>query len=94
MCIFQENDYNKHRYNYNYYINMALYNYILFSSDDEDNGNVIINRRRRQFKQRRNYFEDLDEVEFKMRFRLNKETVQIILNNIYHELQFRTERYV
>ncbi|EFN88560.1 Putative nuclease HARBI1, partial [Harpegnathos saltator] len=48
--------------------------------------------RPRQFKERKNYFEELDKIEFKMRFRLNKETVRMILHNINGELQFRTER--
>lgn len=94
MCIFQENDRRKHR---NKYINMAyniINDYILFSSDDEDNGNIAINRRQRQFKQRRNYLEELDAIDFKIRFRLNKETVLIILNHINDEIQSRTDRYV
>lgn len=50
---------------------MAYYDPILSSSDDED---IIqeFNRRERRFKERINYFEDLDDVEFKMRFRLSK----------------------
>ncbi|KYM93682.1 PREDICTED: putative nuclease HARBI1 [Cyphomyrmex costatus] len=66
-----------------------MYN-ILSSSDDEDF--EIVHRRPRQFKDRRNYFEELDDIEFKMRFRLNKETVLILLHHIYDELQFKTER--
>jgi len=49
---------------------MNVYNYILSSSSDDENF-----RRPRRFKERKNYLEELDEIEFKVRFRLNKETV-------------------
>lgn len=63
---------------------MAYYN-ILSSSDDED---IIrhIDRRPKKFKLRMNYFDDLDDIEFKMRFRLNKNSVLLVLNNIEEEL--------
>lgn len=58
---------------------MAYFNFILSSSDDED---IQINRREKRFKQRVNYFEQLDDIEFKLTFRLNKESVLLItLNN-------------
>jgi len=68
-----------------------FYNNLLSSSDDEE---IIeeINRRERRFKIRINYFEELDDVEFKMRFRLNKGTVLLILENITEELEFLTNR--
>jgi len=67
------------------------YNLVLSSSDDED---IIeeFNRRERRFKQRINYFEELDDVEFKMRFRLTKASVLEILENIRDELEFLTNR--
>ena len=43
-----------------------LINFILASSDEEDMEEF--NRRERRFKQRINYFEELDDIEFKMRF--------------------------
>lgn len=44
--------------------NMAYYYDILNSSDDEDIVQMI-NRRPKVFKPRRNYFEELDDIEFK-----------------------------
>lgn len=46
---------------------MAYYYNILSSSDDEDILQII-NIRPKVFKPRRNYFEELDDIEFKMRF--------------------------
>ncbi|EZA47363.1 hypothetical protein X777_16257 [Ooceraea biroi] len=70
---------------------MACYNFVLSSSDDED---IIphYNRRERRFKELVNYFEVLDELEFKMRFRLSKQTVLLILEQIREELVFLTNR--
>jgi len=71
---------------------MTYYN-ILSSSDDED---VIrcINKRPKKLKLRMNYFDNLDDIEFKMRFRLNKNSVLLVLNIIEEELTFPTNRYV
>lgn len=70
---------------------MAYYDLVLSSSDDED---IIeqFNRRERRFKERINYSEDLDELEFKMRFRLSKGSVLMILENIREELEFLTNK--
>ena len=57
-----------------------LINFILASSDEEDMEEF--NRRERRFKQRINYFEELDDIEFKMRFRLNKASVSLVLEDI------------
>jgi len=67
------------------------YNLVLSSSDDED---IIeeFNRRERRFKQCINYFEELDDVVFKTRFRLNKASVLEVLENISDELEFLTNR--
>ncbi|XP_018363578.1 PREDICTED: putative nuclease HARBI1 isoform X2 [Trachymyrmex cornetzi] len=65
---------------------MAYYNILSSSDDDED----II--RPKRFKQRMNYFDDLDDIEFKMRFRLNKNSVLLILNHIEEVLIFRSNR--
>ncbi|RLU20734.1 hypothetical protein DMN91_007347 [Ooceraea biroi] len=72
---------------------MACYNFVLSSSDDED---IIphYNRRERRFKELVNYFEVLDELEFKMRFRLSKQTVLLILEQIREELVFLTNRII
>lgn len=58
----------------------------LLSSDDEDI--VRPNRRRKKFKHRFNYFEDLDDIEFIMRFRLSKRSVLSVLQHIREELEF------
>lgn len=70
---------------------MAYYDLVLSSSDDED---IIeqLNKRERRFKDRINYFEDLDELEFKMRFRLSKGSVLMVLKNIREELEFLTNK--
>lgn len=52
---------------------MAHFNNILSSSGDEEI-NQEIYRRARKFKVRINYFEELDDIDFKIRFRLNKQS--------------------
>lgn len=64
---------------------------ILSSSDDEDIIRYLY-RRQKTFKLRKNYFHDLDDIEFKMRFRLSKNSVLLVLNNIEGELTFPTKR--
>lgn len=66
---------------------MAYYYDILNSFDDEDIIEII-NRRPKVFKVRQNYFEELDDIEFKMRFRLEKQTVMSLCNEIEHLLKF------
>lgn len=39
-----------------------------------------------------NFFEEFDDIEFKMRFRLSKESVLLILENITKELEFLTNK--
>lgn len=65
-----------------------LYNF-LSSSDDED---IVIPNRKRIFKHRINYMEELDDIEFRMRFRLSKESVLLVLEHITEELEFLTNR--
>lgn len=59
-----------------------LFNLMLSSSDDENLDDHQEQRRRKMFKQRINYFNELDDIEFKMRFRLNKHSVLLILEEI------------
>lgn len=54
------------------------------SSDDDDEQE----RRPRIVLERRVPFEDYDDIDFKMGFRLNKECVQIILGHIGQHLVF------
>ncbi|XP_011705880.1 PREDICTED: putative nuclease HARBI1 [Wasmannia auropunctata] len=58
----------------------------------EESENDQQQRRRRKFKHRINYFEELDDVDFKMRFRLNKQSVLLVLEEIRGELEFLTNR--
>ncbi|XP_066593204.1 putative nuclease HARBI1 [Prorops nasuta] len=64
---------------------------ILSSSDDEELLEQII-RRPRKYKNRVNYLECLDDVDFKMRFRLNKDTVLMVLSLINDDLQFSSNK--
>lgn len=64
---------------------------LMLSSDDE-NDQEQHRRRRRKFKQRTNYFDELNDIEFKMRFRLNKQSVLLILEEIREKLEFFTNR--
>lgn len=66
-----------------------LFNLMLSSDDENDQEH---RRRRRKFKQRTNYFDELNDIEFKMRFRLNKQSVLLILEEIREELEFFTNR--
>lgn len=59
-------------------------------SDDEEENIVVIQRR--IYPDRRNLFEILDEHEFKMRFRLSRESVINILNLIGDQLEPPTKR--
>lgn len=63
---------------------------MLSSSDDEDI--VIPERRRKILKHRINYFEELDDIEFRMRFRLSKKAVLLVLQYIREELEFATNK--
>jgi len=69
-----------------------LFNIVLSSSDDENYEEQEQHRRRKKFKRRINYFEELDDIEFKMRFRLNKQSVLLILEEIREKLAFCTNR--
>ncbi|XP_033218157.1 putative nuclease HARBI1 [Belonocnema kinseyi] len=63
---------------------------ILISSDDEND--IFIDRRPRVIKERINYFETLDDLDFIMRFRLSKNSVEELLLEIEHDLQQATQR--
>ncbi|XP_051165640.1 putative nuclease HARBI1 [Leptopilina boulardi] len=68
-----------------------LYENFLSSSDDEDLL-PIINRRPRIIKDRINYMETFDDVDFVRRFRLSKNTVNELLIEIQDQLQSATQR--
>ena len=61
------------------------------SSDDEDILRVV-DRRPKRLKPRIEYFDDLDDIDFKMRFRLSKQSVLLVLNYIEADLEFPNER--
>lgn len=58
--------------------------------DVVDNGAMW--NRPRIFRERADHFERYDEVDFKMRYRLSKETVLFVLEKIEHILEFRDNR--
>lgn len=58
------------------------------SSEDEE----IIIRRPKIYKNRKNYFEIYDELDFFERFRLTKTAVQGILQEIEHMIKLPTNR--
>ncbi|XP_071652349.1 putative nuclease HARBI1 isoform X1 [Temnothorax longispinosus] len=64
----------------------------LLFSDDEDIVNVRPIRRRKRFKHRINYLEELDDIEFIMRFRISKRSVLSVLQHIREELEFATNK--
>lgn len=68
--------------------------YNILSSSDDDDIIRCIDRRPRRLKLRRNYFDDLDDIEFKMRFRLNKNSVLLVLDSIEEELTFLSNRFI
>lgn len=67
----------------------------LHFSDNDDEFVDFIEHRRRPYtvKPRTNPFNDLDDVDFIVRFRLRKQTVLYVLERIEHELEFVTDRY-
>ena len=70
----------------------GFYNDILSSSDDENDEPVY--RRSRILKERVDYFETMDDLDFFTRFRLIKNTVETLLIEIHQSLEHATERYV
>ena len=62
-------------------------------SDSDDDELLIYDvRRPRWIRERNNYFEEYDDVDFKTRFRLSKESVLSVLDHIEHQLEFPTDR--
>lgn len=75
---------------------MVEYEVNIFSESDSDDDLRdyinILHRRPYTVRQRPNHFEFWDDEDFRIRFRLSKETVQHILENIEHRLRFPTNR--
>jgi len=62
---------------------------------DEYNGyNLRINRRQLRLMERINYFEILDDIDFKRRFRISKNSFIMLLGRIEDEIEHNTNRYV
>ena len=68
---------------------------VVTSSDDEieEDIYVFIRRRPRIFKERVNFFDNFDDIDFQTRFRLSKVCVRDLLNQIEGVLSHATERY-
>lgn len=56
------------------------------------NAEAVQRRRRKVYKNRSNYYEELDDQEFFRRFRLTKPSVRLVLDRINAEIRHRTER--
>lgn len=71
---------------------------LLYDEDDEEMEQDARVPRVRQLQQmirlRINYFEELSENAFVDRFRLSKQSVTMLLNRIYHQLEHFTNWYV
>lgn len=62
-------------------------------SDLEDYVNVVL-RRPRTLHQRPDHINYWDDLDFFNRFRLTKNTVQILVNEIQEQIRYPTERYL
>lgn len=63
------------------------------SDSDLDLINNIRAPKERQFRQRIDFLETLEDNDFKQRFRVNKETFLILMNEIRDEISPKTDRY-
>ena len=80
-------------------MNRVLHNYGLIDQESDSSDfenemaefNVAI-RKEKIFRERKNYFELLDEVEFQKRFRLKKRTVKMILEELQDQIKYPTNR--
>eukprot|EP00102_Acyrthosiphon_pisum_P018215 XP_008189891.1 PREDICTED: uncharacterized protein LOC103311868 [Acyrthosiphon pisum] len=80
-------------------MNRVIHNYGLIDQESDSSDfenemaefNVAI-RKEKIFRERKNYFELLDEVEFQKRFRLKKQTVKIILEELQDQIKYPTNR--
>lgn len=71
----------------------TAYNYV-FENDILENIDTLdcIVRRPKIFKERRNYFEEYDDVDFCTRFRLSKESVLYVLDFIEDKLEYPSDK--
>lgn len=80
-------------------MNKVIHNSGLVDSESESTDfeneiaefNMII-RNEKIFRKRKNYFELFNEDEFLKRFRLKKQTVENVLEEIHHEIKYPTNR--
>lgn len=80
-------------------MNRVLHNYGLTEqesdSSDFENEMAELNvpiRKEKNFAERKNYFELFDEVEFQKRFRLKKQTVEMVLEELLDQIKYATDR--
>lgn len=67
-------------------------NYVL--NDEYDGYDMRINRRQPRLLERINYFEILDDIDFKRRFRISKNSFMMLLERIADEIKPKTNLYV
>lgn len=72
----------------------ALNNIAFEVSSDEDYVDEAQIPRPRWIRERHSYFDEYDDVDFKTRFRMSKETTLSILEQIEEQLEFPSNRYV
>lgn len=60
-------------------------------SDESDNEGLGQFRRARWIREREDFFEDYDEVDFKTHFRLSRRSALLVLDRIENNLEFPTD---
>lgn len=64
----------------------------MFSSSSSEDEEILLLRRPKVYRERVNYYDSLNVTEFKERFRLNKQSVQVLLQQIQHLFIHLTNR--
>lgn len=60
--------------------------------EDSDSDDDYVPRRPRWIKERVNYFDDYDDHDFAIRFRLFKESTLCLLDKLEHKLEYSSDR--
>lgn len=60
--------------------------------EDSDSDDDYVPRRPRWIKERVNYFDDYDDHDFAIRFRLSKESTLCLLDKLEHKLEYSSDR--
>lgn len=61
--------------------------------EDSDSDEEYIPRRPRWIRERNDYFDNYDDRDFAVRFRLSKEATLSLLSKIEHQLEYNSSRY-